>query len=83
MKQMYDEYYKRCSCDKCSKCTPTQTPNIPKPMGAMYAQAYVPDQTDTQLFNPTMSLESGTAFAALNMPYQKGKNLKFFGKEAV
>lgn len=47
-----------------------------------YAQAYVPYQTDTEMYGTEMGLESGTVFTALNMPYKRGTNLELFGREA-
>ena len=48
-----------------------------------YAQAYVPNQTDTAMYDAQNGLKNGTAYTALNMPYNRGTNLKLFGGEAM
>ena len=94
MKQMYDDYYKRYPNGRCG-CN-FEREMAPSPVAETdtsccdranektgYAQAYVPYQEAGRLFSGEDSLSKGTVFPELNMPYVKGKNIKFFGGEAL
>ena len=86
MKQMYDDYYKRypkgnCGCNIKEEVMPAAETSCHENM--MYAQAYVPYQQAGMLFSGEDSLSKGTAFPELAMPYIKGKNIRFFGGEAL
>ncbi len=94
MKQMYDDYYKRypngrCGCNVKREMTPSPAAetdtscrdHVYEKIG--YAQAYVPYQEARRLFSGEDSLANGTAFPELAMPYVKGRNIKFFGGEAL
>ena len=94
MKQMYDDYYNRypngrCGCKVNKEITSSPMAETDTSFydgiseKTVYAQAYVPYQKTEKLLSTEKSLANGTAFCELVMPYVKGKNIKFFGGEAL
>ncbi len=91
MRQMYDDYYRRCTGFKNGDDS-TDMPNTKssyegdknfRQCNCSYAQAYVPYEKICGLYSKQEALDKGTAFPELNMPYVKGANLRFFGQEAA